>query len=326
MDQTTPETEVASDLNEDQAAQEILSRWTKKQEPEAKQEPAEPAEEAEAQPEQAQADATEPEEATEEPDDNGTFEFDFGGEKIAVPKAFQEVGEKLSTKAKALVVGANQKFQEAAELRKAVDTEKAVVADIRKIAEATADLLADHRAVSRRLQQLEGIDIQNVDTDTLTRLNAEYNQLQAAKGRIEQAYQAKVAETKAKESEALRARMEHAEKVVSTRIKGWGPELKKQLAEYAMSRGAPAQALEGITEPWMVEILADAAYGRQMREHKSTVEKRVVTAQPTLKPGASVKTQPAVQKANEALSRLKRTGSVDDAMAALLARSSIKRK
>lgn len=323
MDQTTPETEVVSDLNEDQAAQEILSRWTKKQTPET---PEAPPEEAEPQPEQAQADAPEAEEAEPEGEDDGTFEFDFGGEKIAVPKALQEVGEKLSTRAKSLVVGANQKFQEAAELRKAVDTEKAVVADIRKIAEATADLLADHKSVTRRLQQLENVDINSIDTDTLTRLNAEYNQLQAARGRIEQAYQAKVAETKAKESEALRARMEHAEKVVSTRIKGWGPELKKQLAEYAMGRGAPAQALESITEPWMVEILADAAYGRQMREHKATAEKRVVTAQPTLKPGASVKTQPAVQKANDALARLKRTNTVDDAVAALLARSSIKRK
>lgn len=325
MDQTTPETEVAS-LTEDQAAQEILSRWTKKQEPEAKQETAEPTEEVESQPEQAQADVQETEEASEAEPDDGVFEFDFGGEKVAVPKAFQEIGEKLSTKAKALVVGANQKFQEAAELRKAVDTEKAVVADIRKIAEVTADLLADHRSVSRRLQQLENVDIQNVDTDTLTRLNAEYNQLQAARGRIEQAYQAKVQETKAKEGEALRARMEHAEKVVSTRIKGWGPDLKKQLAEYAMGRGAPAQALESITEPWMVEILADAAYGRQMRDHKATVEKRVVQAQPVLKPGASAKQSPAAAKANEAVARAAKTGKVEDAAMALLARARARKR
>lgn len=323
MDQTTPETEVASDLNEDQAAQEILSRWTKKQTPET---PEAPPEEAEPQPEQAQADAPEAEEAEPEGEDDGTFEFDFGGEKIAVPKAFQEVGEKLSTKAKALVVGANAKFQEAAELRKAVDTEKAVVADIRKIAEATADLLADHKSVSRRLQQLESIDINNVDTDTLTRLNAEYNQLQAAKGRIEQAYQAKVSETKAKEAEALRARVAHAHAVAAREIKGWGEEMQTSLAQYAMKMGFDAKELENLADVRMVKVLADAAYGRQMREHKTTAEKRVVTAQPTLKPGASVKTQPAVQKANDALSRLKRSGSVDDAMAALLARSSIKRK
>ena len=322
---TTPETEVG-DLTVEQAAQEMLSRWTKRDQPEEPTKEA-PTEEAQPEPEQAQADAPAEEGATEETaDEDGEDEIDVAGEKFKVPRALSETAKKIAAKAKEVEAGSTRRFQEAAELRKAVDTERAAVADMRKITEATADLLADHRTVARRLQQLEQVDIQNTDTDTLTRLNAEYNRLLSTKTRIEQEYQAKVAEVRAKDTEALRARMEHAEKVVSTRLKGWGPEMKKSLAEYAMKMGAPAQALEGISEPWMVEILADAAYGRQMREHKTAAEKRVVQTQPTLKPGASAKVQPAAAKAKEAEARLRKTGSTDDFVAALLARSQARKK
>jgi hypothetical protein len=86
------------------------------------------------------------------------------------------------------------------------------------------------------------------------------------------------------------------------------------------------EALQNITEPWMVEILADAAYGRKMREHKATTERRVAAAaSPTVKPGATQGTKPAAQKATDAMSRLKRSGKPDDAVAALLARSMLKR-
>lgn len=323
QDTTTPETEVGG-MTEDQAAQEILSRWAKKSEPEeAAEAPAEqPQEQATADaPEEAQA---EDETTTEEED--AEDEIDVAGEKFKVPRALSETAKKIAAKAKEVEAGSTRRFQEAADLRKAAEQERAALAEARKITEATADLMADYKALTRRMSQLESIDIQNTDAETLTRLNAEYVQLTAAKQRIEHSYQTKLNELRTKDAEAMRARMEHAERVVSTRIKGWGPELKKSLAEYAIGRGAPPQALEQITEPWMVEILADAAYGRQMREHKSTVEKRVVQAQPVLKPGASAKQQPAVAKVDEAIARLRKTGSTSDAVAALLAKSQVRKK
>ncbi len=60
---------------------------------------------------------------------------------------------------------------------------------LQKVAMENADLLADHRMVARRMQQLESVDPHGTDTETLTRLNAEYNQLNAAKTRIEAQYQ-----------------------------------------------------------------------------------------------------------------------------------------
>lgn len=319
---TTPveQQEVQGGITEDEAVAQLLGKW---QAEEPKQEEAQ----AEPEPEKAEANAQGTEEASEEPaQDDGEDEFDFWGDKYKFPKAVSERVAKLQARAKEAEAGVTRKHQEVAEHRKAVDAERAAVTQLRKIAEAHADILADHKMVARRMEQLERIDINATDAETLTRLNAEYVQLNAAKTRIEQSYQQSVQQMTTQEAAALQARKDHAEKIVSTRIKGWGPEKAEALAKYAVERGAPMEALKGITEPWMVEILEDAAYGRQMREHKSVLDKRVTPTQPTLKPGSSAAQPRAAAKADEAMKRFSKSHSVTDAAMALLARSNARKK
>ena len=320
MDQTTPEGEVSNGITEDQAVAQILGRWGVTDEPKAEPAQEEPQEEAQAeQPEQGDAPVSE--EPSEEPEQEDEAEIDVAGEKFKVPAQFKDTAQRIQAKAKEVEAGATRKFQEAAELRKSAETQLEAVKQLQKLATAQADLLADHKMVAKRLQQLESIDIQNTDSDTLTRLNAEYNQLQAASRRIEAQLAKSHEEMTAEESKAVQAKIAHANEVLKTRVKGWGPEKAKSLTEYAISRGAPPEALAGITDAWMVEILEDAAYGRQMREHKSTVDKRIVQTPKTLKPGASGKTNAPVQRAEQAMQRVQKTGKVEDAAMALLARS-----
>ncbi len=307
-----PEVDSAAGYTEADAAQALLAKWKGRQ--------PDPEPEAEAPAPQAEADAAPEEEEAPAPVEPEDFELDVGGTKYKLPKGVEDAGRAIAAKVKEIEAGATRKFQEAAELRKATEAERAAVAEMRKITEATADLMADYRTISRRMQQLEQVDIQSTDSDTLARYNAEYTQLTAAARRIEAAHADAAKQLKAKETEAFRARQEHAERIVSQRIKGWGPEMQKELAEYATGRGAPVEALNSITEPWMVEILADAAYGRKMREHKTTQEKRVVQAPPTLKPGASSGQPSAKARSEEAMATLKKTGRMEDAAAVLLAR------
>ena len=323
MDQTTPETEVSQGLTEDQAVAQILGRWGVTDEP--KTEPAQEEPQEEAQAEQPEGDVQASEEPSEEPEQEDEAEIDVAGEKFKVPAQFKDTAQRIQAKAKEVEAGATRKFQEAADLRKSAETQLEAVKQLQKLASAQADLLADHKMVAKRLQQLESVDIQNTDSDTLTRLNAEYNQLQAAQRRIEQQLTKSDEEMRAEEMKAMQAKIAHANETLKTRIKGWGPEKAKSLTEYAISRGAPPEALAGITDAWMVEILEDAAYGRQMREHKSTVDKRIVQTPKTLKPGASGKTTAPAAKAEQALQRVKQTGSMNDAVAALLMRSQVKR-
>lgn len=324
MEQTTPEGEVSNGITEDQAVAQILGRWGVTDEPKAEPAQEEPQEEAQAeQPEQGDAPVSE--EPSEEAEQEDEAEIDVAGEKFKVPAQFKDTAQRIQAKAKEVEAGATRKFQEAAELRKSAETQLEAVKQLQKLASAQADLLADHKMVAKRLQQLESIDIQNTDSDTLTRLNAEYNQLQAAQRRIEASLAKSHEEMTAEETKAVQAKIAHANEALKTRIKGWGPEKAKSLTEYAISRGAPPEALAGITDAWMVEILEDAAYGRQMREHKSTVDKRIVQTPKTLKPGASGKTTAPAMKAEQAMQRVKQTGSIQDAAAALLMRSQVKR-
>lgn len=325
MDQTTPQGEVSTGLTEDQAVAQILGRWGVTDEPRTEAAPEEPQEEAQAE-QTEQVDAEVSEEPSEETGEEDEAEIDVAGEKFKVPAQFKDTAQRIQAKAKEVEAGATRKFQEAAELRKSAETQLESVKQLQKLATVHADVIADHKMVAKRLQQLESIDIQNTDSDTLTRLNAEYNQLQAASRRLEQQLAKSAEEMQAEESKAVQAKLAHANEVLKTRIKGWGPEKAKSLTEYAISRGAPPEALSGITDAWMVEILEDAAYGRQMREHKSTAEKRVALAPKTLKPGASGKTTPSVVKAEQAMQRVKQTGSIQDAAMALLSRSQARKK
>ena len=324
MDQTTPEGEVSNGITEDQAVAQILGRWGVTDEPKAEPAQEEPQEEAQAE-QPVEGDAPVSEEPSEEPEQEDEAEIDVAGEKFKVPAQFKDTAQRIQAKAKEVEAGATRKFQEAAELRKSAETQLEAVKQLQKLASAQADLLADHKMVAKRLQQLESIDIQSTDSDTLTRLNAEYNQLQAASRRIEAQLAKSHEEMTAEESKAVQAKIAHANEVLKTRVKGWGPEKAKSLTEYAISRGAPPEALAGITDAWMVEILEDAAYGRQMREHKSTVDKRIVQTPKTLKPGASGKTTAPVAKAEQAMKRVQQTGDIRDAAAALLLRSAAKR-
>lgn len=319
--EATPATEAASSLTEDQAVSELLNRWESKAKP--KETPEEAPEETpeDPQPEQPQGDA--PAEAeTEETEEPGDTEIDVAGEKFKLPAALAEIAKRIEAKAKEVEAGSTRKFQEAADLRKAAEAQTQTAKQLQRISEAQADLLADHRMVARRLQQLEQIDIQNTDSETLTRLNAEYNQLQAAKTRIEGQYSQNVRGMQEEESKAFQAKREQADKLLSSKVKGWGPERAKALSEYALSKGAPANTLQGITDAWMVEILDDAAYGHAMRQAKPDVTKRLATTPAkTLQPGAAGNPKSAASaKLAAATAKARKTGRIDDAAALLLAK------
>ncbi|MCM3900891.1 MAG: hypothetical protein ND866_04230 [Pyrinomonadaceae bacterium] len=313
--EATPETEGSEGLTVDQGVSALLEKWNKPQEGE-KPEESEVTEE-----EQPQGDA-QPEEAEEEP---GEVEIDVGGAKFRAPASFSETFKQVEAKVKEIEAGATRKFQEAADLRKAVEVQSQSVAQLQKVAMENADLLADHRMVARRMQQLESVDIQGTDADTLTRLNAEYNQLQAAKTRIEAQYQQNVGKMREEDAKGKAAKREHAEKVLSSTIKGWSPEYGKKLAEYAISRGAPQEVLRDVSEAWMVAILDDAAYGHSMRQKKPEVDKRVTQTPKTLSPGATGNQSATVAKVKSIEQRFKKSHSVQDAAALLLARSQTRR-
>lgn len=324
MNEANQETGGHEGLTEEQGVSELLSRWAAKEPKKEKPEVSDT--ETQDEPlEQPQGEAEVSEGSEDDSEDDSQVEIDVGGAKFKAPKALQDTFRQVEAKVKEIEAGATRKFQEAADQRKAVEAQYHAVAQLQKIAEANADLLADHRMVARRLQQLESADINNIGTDELTRLNAEFNRLQSVKARIESEYGENVRKMQEEDTRSIAAKREHAEKVLASEIKGWNPEYGKKLAEYAVERGAPSEVLMGISDAWMVRILDDAAFGYAMRQKKPEI-KRVAETQKTLTSGSGNTKPAATAKIQTAEQRFKKSHSVEDAANLLLARAASKRK
>lgn len=332
---TTPGTEVASaGITEDQAASALLARWGASDDAPATEEVAEePTEDQEQSDDQPNGDAQpddadESEESTEEAE-SGDVEIDVAGEKFKLPPALAEQAKRIEAKAKEVEAGATRKFQEAAEIRKAADTQFKALQELQTIAHQQADLLADHKMVSNRLAQLEQVNVQQLseqDPVMLTRLNAEFNQLMAAKGRIEAAYQQRVQESQKAKGTIEGERMQRLQQFAEKNVKGWSEDYSNKLMEFAVKTIGfdPAQLRQTVDEP-LIKLI-DLAY-KGHRVQSADPKAKQVNPTKTLKPGsaAQVKTNATVT-ADKAFQRLKKTGNVESAAMALLARSSAKRR
>lgn len=323
---TTPGTEVESaGITEEQAASALLAKWAGDEAPEAEESEEEPTED------QAQADDQPEEEADEETPEpeSGDVEIDVAGEKFKLPPALAEQAKRIEAKAKEVEAGATRKFQEAAEYRKATDSQYKAVQELQTIAHQQADLLADHKLVTNRLAQLEQVNVQQLseqDPVTLTRLNAEFNQLMAAKQRIENAYQQRLQESEKAKTAAQASRVQVLQQFAERNIKGWSEDYSNKLIQFAVKEIGydPDQLRQSVDEP-LIKLIDLAYQGHKVRS--ADPKAKQVNPTKTLKPGsaAQVKTN-ATMTADKAFQRLKKTGNVESAAMALLARSGTKRR
>lgn len=324
----TPEGEVATGITEDQAASELLKRWgaDEKSETSTDAETTETTESTEA----AQA-TTEETETTEETqaEESGDIEIDVAGEKFKIPATLKEQAERIQAKAKEVEAGATRKFQEAADARKAAEARAEQVDRMQKIAHAQADLLADHRFVMKRLAAYEQINVAELaqtDPARLTQINAEYNQLTAARGRLEQALQRAVSDYDAETTKTRETRRQSLLEYASKNVKGWGAEADRNLNEYLGGKGIERETMLSFLEqePRLLTILEEAVYGQKVR---TAAPQKTPPKSQTIKPGGAGGSKTSAQQAAETANRrLGQTGKVDDAAAALLARMNARKR
>lgn len=318
--QTTPETEVSAGMTEDQAAEEMLKRWGNEEEP------AEPEAEEQAEDEQPQGDADPEAESQDEGEESDEVEIDVGGEKFKLPPVFAEQAKKLEAKVKEIEAGATKRFQEAAETRKVAESQLEAAKVIGKLSEQQADLLTDHKLVERRLKTLESIDASQLDGEQLARLNHEYNQLNSAKTRIEQAYQEVTIKSTQEQARQHEARLANLNEYAKKNVKGWSADYSQTLLDFATKElGASPDFIRQNVSEVVIKALDLAYQGWKVRS--ADPKAKQVQSTKTLKPGsnAGIKTNAAVN-ADKAFQRLKSSGRPEDAAAAILARSNVKRR
>lgn len=190
-------------------------------------------------------------------------EVDVDGIKLAIPKdASQKVRDALLRQA-----DYTRKTQELAQTREQFEQtraqEQARIAAERENIQAVARIVA----VDERLQQYANADwkaLNQSDPVKAQELWFDYQSLRDSRAQLVNQIQQHEAQRALREQESIQRSMQQANEVLSREIKGWSPEVAKQLRDFAKSMGADEKELEGIRSPWIVKALHDAKVLREM--------------------------------------------------------------
>ena len=182
-----------------------------------------------------------------------------------------------------------------------------------------AQALAEVNGVDAQLKQYEKVDWTGLrqqnpaeyaalaaDMQTL-RLSREdaVKRAQGIDGEITQGRQTLFAEKRA-----------DMEKVLGKNLKGWGDELGAKITKYSVDSGVKAETLQALTDPALVVALDKARRYDALQKDKATIQAKAKDAPRVAKPGSPHRTDPK----GEAMTRLKKSNSLDDAAAAFLSR------
>lgn len=315
VDTPTPETQnpqgEPEDLGSlDAAAAAFAARLEPKEEdkPEAQTTEAEPDPEPESEAD-TEADEADPEadEQTEE-----LVEVEFEGKTFKVPPELQKGLLRQSDY--------SRKMNEVSEKEKTYTQRLELIEHIEKIADERSEALAQVRLLDEQIKQFESVDWAKAQAENpgeaalaaVRLLNLQNQRKEAANAAAQIAR--KMTETRHKLDLDKRVEME---KVLDKQMPGWRGEEGVKFTAYAMENGWKPEEIGSITDPRVVLAIDKARRFDALQKSKEQVKAKAKDAPPVVKPGAA---RPRVDQTQEAMTRLRKTNSVDDAAAAFLAR------
>lgn len=219
-----------------------------------------------------------------------------------------------------------RKTQEVAAQRQTVEQQRA---EVQRLAGEATKFVGHYAAVSQidqQLQQLQRVDWNDLKvTDPIAelQLRQSWHELTQARqnilGQVEQSRNA------IRQQEEVQARqfVEQGSRFLAQKIPDWGAEKQKALVDIGLSYEFKPEEMATIADPRMILVLNEVqelrAYKAAAESKQSAVSKQIRAAPPkVVKPQASHDASDAPRN-TEALQRLRRSGSDDDAVAALKA-------
>lgn len=95
-------------------------------------------------------------------------------------------------------------------------------------------------------------------------------------------------------------------------------QLREDLLRYGQEYGFNDQELGAISDHRAMLVLRDAMMWRKSQSKRSVAEKKVEGTRPVIKPGAKKTANPSKQKLQQSKSKLKKTGSIEDALSLIM--------
>lgn len=226
--------------------------------------------------------------------EDDTEEFDWEGKKVKGPKGLKDGVLRQADYTK--------KTQEIAATRKELDAERVKLAEQAKVSEEDLKVRASFIAKTEELEQYAKVDWDAwAQQDPMAAQQAfmRWQRLNTEVGKLKDDLQQR---TQARASEAQRdfaKRLEETEEYARKNIKGWTPEMGRQVVEFAKEQGVDLPTLQSVMSPPVIKILNLARLGAELL-NKPPAPKPSATVTPLETVGA--KANPPARKAPEDMS------------------------
>lgn len=131
----------------------------------------------------------------------------------------------------------------------------------------------------------------------------------------------------AQQQAAQHAAIQQSRQQLESDIPGWGEELYKNvLSTVAKDYGFRNEEVAPVVDARLIKVFHDAYQYRQLQKAKPEISKKVVAIPKVVKPGSAEKPNPAKEDVDRSFDRLKKTGRMEDAVNAYLARQNKNKK
>lgn len=254
------------------------------------------------QPEAEQPEEQAPEAETPEPESEAAapefVETEFNGKTYQVPPELKD----------ALMAQSDytRKTTEVAEQRKAIEQKelafKAYEAE-RKFNEAVKDDIGRMQEIDFAIKQWKSIDVAGMTSEQLWQIKTQVDNLKEEREGLGRNVNSKWNKHQQEQIALAQEAMSKAQDAVAKSIKGWGPEAKAAMREYAINEGYTAAEIDTLADPRMVKTIWKAQQYDKLQSQK--VQGKVQIA-PTVKPGSS---NPMPQQVRDKLTLRKQLGS-----------------
>lgn len=236
-------------------------------------------------------DLTEAEETTDEnapveeteADEEPTEEIEIDGKKYSIPAALKDSFLRQSDY--------TRKTHEAAEIRKAAESERSAIKQVVEADEAAAELKSDLRTVDKSLKQFENVDWGRFAAEAPAQAQAammQYQQLQMQRTQLADGLAKHEQTSKAAREQAQQAALAQAHAELLQAMPDFNREMAEKIRDSTVSAyGYTADELATITDPRQVRVLRDAMMWRESQA-KAKAAQKPAPAQPvkTVKPSS----------------------------------------
>ena len=208
-------------------------------------------------------------------------EVEHEGRVYQIPKALQP----------ALMMQADytRKTQELGQHRRALEEDRAQVADHAQALHGTLDARAKLHAAEEQLAGYAGVDwddFAQADPQGAQAMWSKYQAMAHTRDRYAWALSHHQSQAAAHEERALSAQITETGKVLSRDIEGWSPEVAAKLVDYAGAFGVSLEELREIADPRLWKILHRAHAGDEAAKQQKTADQ--VRQSQAVRPAVSV--------------------------------------